>query len=87
MDWEFKFIDYVKKDGLRLQFIPFENRTYAVCIAAVMNNGNALQFVPIHTREIEEIAFARSPSSIQYMRGGPADTIIPIMPAVTVISQ
>lgn len=87
MDWELKLIEYVKDDGLLLKNIPVDRRTFAVCLSAVMQNGLALQYVPVHTYGLEKVAFEQNPSSIQYFKGGPADIIINIPPIITVVQQ
>ena len=46
-------MDYLEmvKGGMRLNNVPYEERTYNVCLEAVRKNGKALEFVPAKLKE------------------------------------
>jgi hypothetical protein len=63
------FTRMVEVNGLNLESIPVESRTYKICKIAVTQNWKALKFTPYYhyTTEIFLIASAQNPRAIHYI--------------------
>ena len=63
------FTQMVEADGLKLESIPVQSRTYKICKIAVTQNWKALKFTPYYhyTTELFLIASAQNPKAIHYI--------------------
>lgn len=63
-------MEYVKKDGINLQYIVPSERKARLCLVAVRNNPYALQFVPdkIQNHEIVIAAVRRNGMCLQFAK-------------------
>lgn len=63
------FTQMVEVDGLKLESIPVQSRTYKICKIAVTQNWKALKFTPYYhyTTELFLIASAQNPRAIHYI--------------------
>jgi hypothetical protein len=63
------FTQMVKVDGLKLESVPMQSRTYKLCKIAITQNWKALKFTPhcYYTAELFLIASAQNPRAIHYI--------------------
>lgn len=59
----------VKRDGILLRFVPFNQRTLEICKLAVSRNGCALQFVPplFRTDKVCEMAVRQDGYALHFV--------------------
>lgn len=60
-------LEAVKKDGALLKYIHGGNQSEELCLVAVRQNGDLLQFVKLQTEEIVKAALAQCDGAKQYV--------------------
>ena len=61
-------LEELEEGWIYLNIVPENNRTYELCMEAIKNHGNALQFVEDQTDEICKLAVSQNPYALKYVR-------------------
>lgn len=80
-----RYLESVKKNGLALEHVPIECRTFDLCLEAVKRHGDALEFVPepLKTKKlclaaVKSFWWAVKHAPEEFKNSGLADLYMPV---------